>query len=249
MQPVVKGCYRVRPAATTADRTAAQRLRHIAFHPAAAARDAGGLDSDRFDAICTHVLVEDIRTDRLVGCFRMLDLRDGSQIDRSYSAQFYDLSALSRYAGPMIEIGRFCIHPDHHDPDILRLAWAALTCHVDSHGIEMMFGCSSFRGTDQGLYLDAFAMLRDSHLAPPQWLPGIKAPQVYRFGAQSQGSIDRRRGLQAMPPLLRSYLMMGGWVSDHAVIDPQMDTLHVFTGLEIRAIPEARKKLLRAVMA
>ena len=55
--------------------------------------------------------------------------------------------------------------------------------------------------------------------------------------------------MQAMPPLLRTYLMMGGWVSDHAVIDPQMNTLHVFTGLEIRAIPEARKRLLRAVMA
>ncbi len=50
-----------------------------------------------------------------------------------------------------------------------------------------------------------------------------------------------------MPPLLRSYLLMGGWVSDHAVVDRQMNTLHVFTGLEISAIPAARKRLLRAV--
>ena len=42
-------------------------------------------------------------------------------------------------------------------------------------------------------------------------------------------------------------LAMGGWVSDHAVIDRQMNTLHVFTGLEISAIPAARKRLLRAV--
>ncbi|MDP5347697.1 MAG: ornithine-acyl-ACP acyltransferase, partial [Paracoccaceae bacterium] len=66
---------------------------------------------------------------------------------------------------------------------------------------------------------------------------------------QGLPSADKRRAMQVMPPLLRTYLMMGGWVSDHAVIDPQMNTLHVFTGLEIRAIPEARKKLLRAVMA
>ena len=39
--------------------------------------------------------------------------------------------------------------------------------------------------------------------------------------------------------------MMGGWVSDHAVIDHQMNTLHVFTGLEIAAISEGRKRLLR----
>jgi putative hemolysin len=52
-----------------------------------------------------------------------------------------------------------------------------------------------------------------------------------------------------MPPLLRSYLMMGGWVSDHAVVDRDLNTLHVFTGLEIRAIPEDRARLLRAVGA
>ena len=50
-----------------------------------------------------------------------------------------------------------------------------------------------------------------------------------------------------MPPLLRTYLLMGGWVSDHAVVDRHMNTLHVFTGLEINAIPPARKRLLRGV--
>jgi L-ornithine Nalpha-acyltransferase len=52
-----------------------------------------------------------------------------------------------------------------------------------------------------------------------------------------------------MPPLLRTYLAMGGWVSDHAVVDRDLNTLHVFTGLEIRAIPPARARLLRDVPA
>ena len=249
MQPVTKGIYRLRLADCPEDVIAAQRLRHLAFHGDADRGAEPGLDHDAFDAICTHAMVEDMRSGQLVCCFRMLDLQDGGQIGRSYAAQFYDLTALTRFAGPMIEIGRFCIHPDHHDPDILRLAWAALTCHVDAQGIEMMFGCSSFRGTDQSRYLDAFALLKTNHLAPRDWRPGIKAPQVYAFGAQVTRAPDKRRAMQAMPPLLRTYLSMGGWVSDHAVIDPQMNTLHVFTGLEIRAIPEARKRLLRAVMA
>ena len=49
-----------------------------------------------------------------------------------------------------------------------------------------------------------------------------------------------------MPPLLRSYLAMGGWVSDHAVVDPVLRTMHVFTGVEIGTIPPARQRLLRA---
>ena len=58
---------------------------------------------------------------------------------------------------------------------------------------------------------------------------------------------DPRRAMAAMPPLLRSYLAMGGWVSDHAVVDPAMQTMHVFTGVEVAAIPPSRKRLLRAV--
>jgi L-ornithine Nalpha-acyltransferase len=50
-----------------------------------------------------------------------------------------------------------------------------------------------------------------------------------------------------MPPLLKTYLMMGGWVSDHAVVDRDLGTMHVFTGVEISAIPPARKRLLRSV--
>jgi len=248
MEALTKGRYHVRQAASEGDLVAAQRLRAAAFHPGSPAQ-ANRLDRDGFDALCQHILIEDLRDDALVGCFRIMDFTDGSAIADSYSAQFYDLSALSTYPGRMIEIGRFCIHPERHDPDILRLAWAALTRHVDALGTELMFGCSSFRGTDATRYLDAFSMLRDGHLAPPAWRPGIKAAQVFRFGAGLHHSPDRRLGLQTMPPLLRSYLMMGGWVSDHAVIDTQMNTLHVFTGLEIRAIPDARKSLLRAVSA
>jgi putative hemolysin len=248
MQALTKGRYHLRIAQTAAELRAAQRLRAVAFHPDHPAQSEL-LDHDRFDALCQHILIEDLHDDALVGCFRIMDLPDGRTIGSSYAAQFYDLSALSTFAAPMIEIGRFCLHPARHDPDILRLAWAGLTRHVDAQGVQLMFGCSSFRGTDPARYQDAFAMLRDGHLAPPAWRPGIKAAQVVRFGTGPEHRPDRRRGLQTMPPLLRSYLMMGGWVSDHAVIDTQMDTLHVFTGLEISAIPDARKTLLRAVSA
>jgi putative hemolysin len=47
-----------------------------------------------------------------------------------------------------------------------------------------------------------------------------------------------------MPSLLRAYLLMGGWVSDHAVIDKKLNTLHVFTGLEVSKIPNAKKRFL-----
>ena len=242
-----KGRYRARTALTHHDVERAQRLRTIAFHGAEQGAHMP-CDCDGFDDICTHILIEEAGTGQLVCCFRMLPLDGGAEIERSYSAQFYELSALREFDGPMVEMGRFCIHPEARDPDILRVAWAAMTRFVDDTGVELLFGCSSFKGTDTEDYLDSFAMLKERHLAPRRWLPRVKAPKVFRFAqALKLRRPDVKRAMLGMPPLLRTYLMMGGWVSDHAVVDRHMNTLHVFTGVEIRAIPPARKRLLRAV--
>ena len=238
-----KARYHAYQAQTASDVVAAQRLRNLSF------KGVDGLDADRFDQICTHILVEDRKTGELVCCFRSLPLNSGHEIARSYSAQYYELSALRDFQGTMVEMGRFCIHPEVQDPDILRVAWAAMTDYVDENDVELLFGCSSFKGTDAQEYFDAFAMLRDRHIAPKRWLPRVKAPNVFRFAARLRQKPDLKQAQLRMPPLLRTYLMMGGWVSDHAVVDEQMNTLHVFTGLEIKAIPPARKRLLRAMSA
>lgn len=243
-----KGRYRTREAETAADIEAAQRLRFRAFIAGTgAAPRPDGRDADAFDEICRHVLVEEAKTGRLVATFRLLPLASGAEIGRSYSAQYYELDALAAFDAPMVEMGRFCVEPGVTDPEALRAAWAAMTAHVDREGVEMLFGCSSFHGTDADYYADAFAMLSERHLAPRRWLPRIKAPNVFRFAERLKRRPDWVTALKRMPPLLRSYLTMGGWVSDHAVIDCDLNTLHVFTGLEIRAIPPARARALRAV--
>ena len=243
-----EGRYVVRTATGPDDVRRAQALRWRAFR-AAQAEGAGGLDADAFDDVSTHVLIEEAATGDLVCCFRFLPL-NGRDIGQSYSAQFYELSALASFDGPMAEVGRFCIEPGRRDPDILRLAWAALASRVDAAGIELLFGCSSFQGTRAETYTDAFAMLKEHHLAPGRWLPRVKAPDVFRFAQRlARCKPDVKRAAQMMPPLLRTYLLMGGWVSDHAVVDRDLDTLHVFTGLEIRAIPPARARALRLAVA
>ncbi|WP_254438706.1 GNAT family N-acetyltransferase [Ruegeria arenilitoris] len=237
-----KGRYRARLAQSRQDVVAAQQLRMLAF-------GTEKIDQDDFDSVCAHILVEDVRAGgQVVCCFRMLTMADGTEIGRSYSAQFYDLSALAGFSGRMVEMGRFCVHPDWTDPDILRVAWGAMTAYVDQNNVEMLFGCSSFAGTETEEYLDAFAILKHRHLAPKRWLPRVKAPDVFRFATRLRRRPDVKKAMLRMPPLLRTYLMMGGWVSDHAVVDRHMNTLHVFTGLEIGAIPPARKRLLRAVV-
>lgn len=249
MLSLQKGRFHARMAATAEDLRAAQRLRWLCF--VGKRGGAGGpdqLDCDDLDLLCGHVLVEDVQSGTIVACFRLMLLPDGKGIETTYAAKHYNLSQLSSFDGPMIEIGRFCIHPEWPDPDILRVAWGALTQVVDQHGVKLLFGCASFIGTDTIGYEDSFAMLRERHLAPKRWLPRVKAPDVFRFARLlRRRKPDPKQAMALMPPLLRTYLMMGGWVSDHAVVDRQLNTLHVFTGVEVTAIPPGRARLLRGV--
>ncbi len=248
MQTFDQGPYRVRLAANAADVIAAQRLRYHSFiRDTGAAPRAAERDVDTFDATCEHVLIELVATGTLVCCFRLMPFENGRDVTRSYSAQYYDLAALEAFPARMVEMGRFCVHPEHRGPHVLRVAWQAMTRYVDSNGIEMLFGCSSFEGADAEAHSEALALLRAKHIAPRRWLPRPKAPKIFRFGAlPGRKTPDPKRGLQRMPPLLRGYLSLGGWVSDHAVIDEDMNTLHVFTGVEMKRVPSRIAKLLRS---
>jgi putative hemolysin len=237
-----KGRYLIRAAASRADLAAVLALRERCF-PA-----QNQPVSDSYDAGCTQILVEDTQSGTVVCGFRMMPLETAASLPDSYSAQFYNLSALAHFHGPMLEIGRFCLHPDYHDPDILRMAWGALTQWVDAAGVKLLFGCSSFTGDDPRRHLKAFRLLQTKHAAPPHLRPQRKAPEVFDFATELAPSIQPS-GPSDLPPLLRTYLLMGGWVSDHAVYDRQLKTMHVFTGVEIAAIPPTRARLLRAVAA
>ena len=116
-----------------------------------------GSDAERFDKSCSHNLIRSKQDNRLVGCFRMLAATRAS-IDTSCSAQFYELSALACFSGSMIELGRFCIQPNEQDPDIVWIAWAALTACADENKISILFGCTSFSGNGIGAHQAVFAL-------------------------------------------------------------------------------------------
>lgn len=178
-----------------------------------------------------------------VGTCRFHLIPEGGVVEGCYTAQFHDFSALLRQGGPLLEIGRFCLDPACRDPDALRLVWAALTRVVDAAGVAAMVGCTSFAGTDPARHTDALGLLAARHLGPEALRPPRLASETVTLARRAH---DPKRGVAGLPALLRTYLAMGGWVGDHAVIDRDLNTLHVFTAVEIAAIPPARARLLRA---
>jgi L-ornithine Nalpha-acyltransferase len=218
--------------------------RVMAFRAAAFPRGSG-VEEDAQDALCAHVMVEG--AGGLLAYFRVMLFGWGAGLEQGYVARFYDVGPLSGYARPIAEMGRFCVAQGGVHPDVLRLAWGAMTKVVDEGGAGLLVGCSSFRGAAWQAHRAALALLADGHLGPAEHLPGRKAAEVVEYPALVGAVTDRRASLAALPPLLRTYLAMGGWVSDHAVVDRELDTLHVFTCVEVDQVPRARAASLRAV--
>jgi len=222
----------------------ADMVRVMALRRAAFPR-LSGEEEDAQDDLSAHVMVEGGGV--LLGYFRVMLFGWGAGLAQGYAARFYDVAPLSGYARPIAEMGRFCLAPGGVHPDVLRLAWGAMTRLVDEGQAGLLVGCTSFRGAGWEAHRPGLALLAAEFQGPQDHLPGRKAAEVVDYPRHAGPVTDRRTALAALPPLLRTYLGMGGWVSDHAVVDRELDTLHVFTCVEVDRVPAARAASLRAV--
>ncbi|WFE73884.1 GNAT family N-acyltransferase [Roseinatronobacter sp. S2] len=238
---LVIGGFPVRFAQTASDIAQVQRLRHDRFQGAGARQS----DTDRFDSLCAHLMVFSPDGGRLLASARLRLVSQHTDVSATYTGQFYDLSALLRKYMRALEIGRLCQVADADDmPDALRALLAAVTLISVQTGVELLFGCTSFRGQDMQRHQAALTWLRARHTGPA----ALRPPRIHpRASALPDGDADPQAARQALPALLRMYLGMGGWVSDHAVVDPELDTVHVFTAVATATIPPARSRALRAL--
>jgi putative hemolysin len=226
--------YHVRRAQTAQDMARVMALRLARF----------GAGKDEFDARATQIMV--LEGGELRATFRLMEYANGADMGAGYSGQFYDLAGFSALRQPVLELGRFCLDTGTagREADVLRLCFAGIAAMVDRLGAALLFGCASFAGCDPAPHLPALGALKP-HISP-NWAVGRKNPQTLDLNDISAPT-DPMAALRAMPPLLRSYLGICGWVGDHAVQDFALGTIHVFTGVEVSRIPPQRAQALRAL--
>ena len=158
----------------------------------------------------------------------------------------FDLATLSLFDRPVLELGRFAIDPHTGNSDVFCLAWGVFTQLVDQNHVSFLFGCSSFPCMQPQAHTAAFRYLcRYNHVALDGWRPVFHGG--YRLAQALDDHHDDR--VTDLPPLLRAYLALGGKVSDHAAIDPDLGTTLLFTGVDVAQVPQKRAQRLRAILA
>lgn len=215
------GRYTVGLATSAADVQAAQRLRHQVFAEELGARldsPVSGLDVDRFDAYCDHLLVRDGR--EVVGTYRLLP---PGRMDRLYSDGEFDLANLAGIRNDLVEVGRTCVHPGHRSGAVVGLMWAGIARYMVSGGHKWLGGCCSVPLDDRGTM--AAGVVGRVPLGPEEYRVTPLRPWRGRAKAPS--------GRFVPPTLLRGYLRLGSWVCGPPAHDRDFDTADFFVLLSM----------------
>ena len=149
-------------------------------------------------------------------------------VGRFYSADEYDISALLRFPGRVLELGRSCVDANYRGRAVMQLLWRGIAAYVFQHEIDLMFGCASLGGTDPDQIAAELTYLFHNHLAHRPLCARLRWRAATSICAGSRpGMLDPRRVQSMLPPLIKGYLRMGGMIGDGAVIDHQFNTTDV----------------------
>ena len=235
------GYYLLRFALDKADRIAAFRLRFAVFNlelkEGLESAYQPGVDTDEFDPVCDHLIVEDVAEGKVVGTYR---LQTGTIAEKHlgyYSAREFDFRPYEALRAEMIELGRACIDREHRSTDVLYLLWRGIARYALHHGARYLVGCSSLTSQDpahgSAVYESLSRYLVDAPLRTrPQ--AAFAMPFVSAAGVSNHA-----------PKLLRTYLSIGANICGPPAIDREFKTIDFLTLLDLQSLhPRIRVRFL-----
>lgn len=207
-------------AATAADVEDAQRLRWQVFVEEQGARpvcERRGIEADRFDPFCKHLIVRDLASGAAVGTYRVLNAESARNLGGFYTEQEFDLGGLMAHREHIVEIGRSCVHPDYRSGVVISLLWSGLAGVIMGTDARFVIGCASISMSDGGREAaSVYARLSTDHLAGPDFRMRPLKPLDLANCAVDLAIKP--------PPLVKGYLRAGAQVAGPPAVDPEFGT-------------------------
>jgi len=230
----------IKTADSTEELRAALQLRHDVFLQELLKRKKkSGLDLDRFDKHCDHLLIIDRRTDKIIGTYR---LQSSLHTKRWYTAtEFHMKHMLKRLPGNKLELGRACVHPDHRNGVTISLLWEGINAYMLASQTSYLFGCSSIKTMDKeeirGIYqyLKQNGHLTDDHRVRPRGkfkVPGMARHARHKHTLALVDELSAHKDL--IPALLNSYLKVGAKVCGVPALDRSFKCIDFLTLLKVQ---------------
>ena len=226
----------LRLAETLEEVEAAQTLRYRIFYEGTAAKateEVAALkrDFDAFDDYCDHLLVFDRSRgdgpEGVIGTYRLMRREAAERCGRFYTEDEYDIANLLNFPGDILELGRSCIAEKFRNGPTLQLLWRGVVEYILAHDVGLLFGCASLPGVEPDRLALQLSFLYHHHLAPPALRTWARPERYVPMNRIPPEEISAPRAMQQLPPLLKGYLRVGGFIGEGAVIDYDFGTTDV----------------------
>ncbi|WP_440713189.1 GNAT family N-acetyltransferase [Gordonia sp. FQ] len=236
-----------------ADIRAAQRLRFEVFraepgYSDAIGDDESGLDADRFDDFCDHLLIRHLPTGRLAGCARVLPPSRAIAAGGWYSASEFDLTELAPIAPETVEMGRAVVDPEHRSGAVTGLLWTAVLGYLEDGGYRYLMGCVSVpldSAAGRGRELRGVRDLAAEKYAAPWRVRPYRTVDVDGASLDDLLAVER----PVLPPLLRGYIRLGARVCGEPAFDEIFDVGDFLTIVDREKGDERYLARLRGALA
>jgi putative hemolysin len=227
--------FRVGMAQTLDDVIECQRLRYLVFNCELGEGLDGsariGLDRDRFDFICDHLMVRDASTGKLAGTYRMQSGYRAKGNLGYYGEEFFDFSPFEPMRAEVLELGRACVHEEYRNTTVLHMLWKGIARYAVSCGARYLIGCSSVSSQDEAEGMALYETLRDKYLV----VPSLRTNPVKGRECKLSGSFS---ALPRLPRLFRAYLDVSGRVCGPPAIDREFKTIDFLTLVDLKNLPD-----------
>jgi len=202
---------------------------------------ATGYDTDEFDAVCDHLIVEHKPTGRVIATYRMQTGATAAANLGYYSEREFDFSPFESLRDSLVEVGRAAILKEHRTFEVLNMLWKGLAPYVVQHGGRYLVGCSSLTSQDANEGLELYRQLQP-FLAGPE----LQTKPRSGFGLAASPEGVNASGVKA-PRLLRAYLNLGARICGEPALDREFKTIDFLTLLDLQALsPVAQARFLGA---
>jgi len=269
------GRYRLRLAESHEDRMAACRLRFRVFNielgEGLESSYETGLDTDQFDQVCEHLLVEDKLQDnpgrRVVGTYRMQSGTTAARHLGYYSEQEFSFAAYEPLRPGILELGRASIDREHRTPEVLTLLWRGIAQYANDMGLRYLIGCSSLTSRNPAEGWQMYRQLEHYRVSPefetvptaayacPTEQEGAPTqPSPTAWGSRSREartelaplaagkSRDDRAPVQvSVPKLLKTYLAIGARIGGPPAWDREFGTIDFLTLLDLKLLSSSAR--------
>lgn len=214
---------KVRLADCKKDIMAAQRLRaHVFSDEFGFNCGENGIDADRFDAYCHHLLIEDVNQKKIIGTYRLLNAHGAKRCGKHYGQSEFT-GALWRDMGDnLVELGRACIHPDYRSGTALMKLWQGIMDYLGVLSARYAIGYASVSLRDGGANALATQQYVDTQCRV--WVGAALKP-IKPLQPLQQSFAEQIRPAAGEPSaLIKGYVRMGAFCIGAPAQDPVFNT-------------------------